>query len=334
MGVSVPRALDDRIRHALAAAGVTEPVTITDHPRSGRNQIVEVTGANRAWIAKRTAAPAESWFATRVAPTVGWVPPCVPIEDPDLVIAERLTDTPTVHELADRDPLAALEALVALAEPLAELHAWPTDDDMPPCAAALPELDPVHIGALVDATEPARELLRRLHRRDALRDAMRRTYVVEEPTGLIHGDLKADNVLVTPDTPTIIDWELCGSGPLAWDLGSVVGSMLAMWVDSADLDRPDAAAWLAGAAVPYERVAAAARSFVGTYRRAARRRVPGPAAITAAAATWLVARAWAESLQRLTVDPRLLLRLVVAEGAVRDPGRLLGGPVLAESVGC
>lgn len=332
--MSVPRALDDRIREALTAAGVSEPVALADHPRSGRNQIVEVTGDGRAWIAKRTQAPAEAWFAATVAPSVSWAPRCVPVEDPDLVIVERLTDAATVHELAGSDPDAALDALVDLAEPLAELHAWPTDDDTPPCAAALPELDPVNVVAVIDATEPAREVLRRLHRRDALREAMRRTYVVEEPIGLIHGDLKSDNVLVAAGTPTLIDWELCGTGPLAWDLGSVVGSMLAMWVDSADLDAPDAGAWLAGAAVPYEQVADASRRFTERYRVAARGPVPDPGAIAAAAATWLVARAWAESLQRLTVDPRLLLRLVVAEGAVRHPARLLGGRPTPEAVGC
>lgn len=322
--MSAPSTIDDRIRAAIAASGVSEPLHITDHPRSGRNQIFDVAGTGRSWIAKRTTSAAESWFATTISPEMRWVPPTVAVEDPHLVIAERIEGSPTAHELSDDDPHAALDTLVSLAAPLAELHAWPTGDDTPLSTAALPELDPVHIGVLVDSTEPARELLRRLHRRDALRDAMRTTYTAEGPAGLIHGDLKVDNVLCTPDTPTIIDWELCGIGPLAWDLGSVVGSMLAMWVDSADLTASDPAAWLAAATVPYADVNAAARRFMDTYQDSTAEPVPDPSTIAAAAATWLVARSWAESLRRLTIDPRLLLRLVVAEGAVQRPARLLG----------
>ena len=322
--VSAPSTIDDRIRAAIAAAGASEPLRISDHLRSGRNQIFNVAGAGRSWIAKRTASPAEAWFATTIGPGVQWVAPSVAVEDPHLVITERIDECPTAHQLSATDPHAALDTLASLAGPLAELHAWPTGDDAPQSTAALPELDPIHIGALIDSTEPARELLRRLHRRDALRSAMRATYAAEGPAGLIHGDLKIDNVLCTPRTPTIIDWELCGIGPLAWDLGSVVGSMLAMWIDSADLTRSGPAAWLAAAAVPYAEVNAAARRFMGTYQDAYAERAPDPQTIAAAAATWLVARSWAESLQRLTIDPRLLLRLVVAEGAALRPTRLLG----------
>jgi hypothetical protein len=321
----VPAAIDERIRAVVAAAGVAGPVTVTDHPRSGRNRLYDVTGDGRAWIAKQSASPTESWFARTVAPGVGWVPPSL-VAGADLVLSERAEGLPTALELAGRDRVAALEALADLAMPLAELHAWPTGDDVPASAAAIPQLDPVHVGVLVDSTEAARELLRRFHRRDALRDAMRVTRNSPGPTGLIHGDLKADNVLCAPGSPTIIDWELCGIGPFAWDLGSVVGSMLAMWIETADLTAPRPRDWLDRATLPYAAVVRAARRFVSDYERAASAPVPRPATTAAAAAAWLVARSWAESLQTMRVDPRLLLRLVVAEAVTLHPERLLGSP--------
>jgi len=42
-------------------------------------------------------------------------------------------------------------------------------------------------------------------------------------------------------------------------------------------------------------------------------------------ASWLLGRAWTESLFGRQVNPRHLLRLVIAEGLVRNPHALLGG---------
>lgn len=43
---------------------------------------------------------------------------------------------------------------------------------------------------------------------------------------VIHGDVKFDNILVTPDGMFLVDWELAGPGDPAWDLAGVVDGLL------------------------------------------------------------------------------------------------------------
>ncbi len=54
--------------------------------------------------------------------------------------------------------------------------------------------------------------------------------------GLIHGDLKISNVLftddLTPEDPLVVDWELAGIGDVAWDLASIVHSIIHVEVAS------------------------------------------------------------------------------------------------------
>ncbi len=44
--------------------------------------------------------------------------------------------------------------------------------------------------------------------------------IAGDPLGtvFVHGDLHADNVLLTPDGPTLVDLEMAGRGPAGWDL--------------------------------------------------------------------------------------------------------------------
>lgn len=56
-----------------------------------------------------------------------------------------------------------------------------------------------------------------------------------QPSSLIHGDLKWDNVLVhwpTPDRPELklIDWEMVDAGDPLWDVGSVVHAYVSYWL--------------------------------------------------------------------------------------------------------
>jgi aminoglycoside phosphotransferase (APT) family kinase protein len=42
--------------------------------------------------------------------------------------------------------------------------------------------------------------------------------LAEHPTTIVHGDLHLDNVIITPDGPTILDWAGVCAGPAATDL--------------------------------------------------------------------------------------------------------------------
>lgn len=284
-----------------------------------------VTGEEHPWFAKAAASPTESWFYEEVGAHLTWVPAAIRLGDPTVVVTEYL-DLPTVHDIEAADPRSAIGVLVALAPALAELHGWPVrpSSGAPPAVPALPELDPIPASAWLDSPASSRLLLGRLHRRELLCAALRDVAAAPGPRGLIHGDLKVDNVLSSPTGPVVLDWELAGHGAVGWDLGSVAGSIVALWLASLDLDDDRPEAWFDTAAVPYREVGEAARQLVADYRKHARGPVPSRSTLATHTAAWLVGRSWVESLFRPQVDPRHLLRLVIAEGLVRRPEALFG----------
>ena len=284
-----------------------------------------VASGEARWLVKAPRSGSESWFYETIGPHVRWIPTHTDVADPSVVLTEYLEGCPSLFDISAADPAEAIDGLVSLAPVLAELHRWPTEGaEVPSATPPLPELDPVHVSAWVDGTQPSRHLLRSLQRRERLCQSLRRACARVGPQGLIHGDLKLDNVLSSPAGPIVIDWELGGHGPLAWDLGSVLGSILAIWIDGADLDQPAPDHWFENAVIPYPEACSAVRRFVSEYRA----RVTGPMMPTLSIlvdylASWLVARSWVESSLIPQVNPRHLLRLIIAEGIVRSPQALL-----------
>ena len=284
-----------------------------------------VSGGGRRWLAKTSRFEAESWFYQEVGWQLGWVPTSTRITSRHVVLTDYLDGLPSVHEVSRDQPNEAIEMLVSLAPMLAQLHGWPSDGELHAAHPSLPELDPVPVATWIDSSEASRHVLRSLQRRDLLCRAFREASSGIGPRGLIHGDLKGDNVLWSSTEPVVLDWELCGRGFIGWDVGSVIGSMLVIWMEGMQLDGPRPDAWFDEAVVPYPEVCGAARRFLADYRRHAHHPVPSPAVVVTYTATWLTAWAWIESLFARQVDPRHLLRLVIAEGLVRNPHALLGG---------
>ena len=101
---------------------------------------------------------------------------------------------------------------------------------------------------------------------EGLRDAWR-------AEALIHGDLKAAN-LVVEGGPTgrsrrgfkIIDWELAGYGDPAWDVGSVLSDCLALWILSIPMAQElTVEQSLPLARIPLKRLTPFVRSFWSAY---------------------------------------------------------------------
>lgn len=314
------------MRRILVGAGLPH-FTLTEHPRSGRNRMFVATVAEGRWFAKAGASEAESWFYREVGVDLDWVPASLPLSDPRVTLTDYLDDRPSVIEVAAEKPTQALGVLVSLAPHLAELHGWSRSlrsTPMPAATPALPQLEPVHVLMWLDSTPASCQVLHSIQRRSVLRAALRTGLAGAGPRGLIHADLKGDNILCGATGPMVIDWELCGEGHTAWDIGSVVGSMLAIWLDGVDFQDSAPGAWLEQTVVPYKEIRDATRQLVTDYRTTLGERTPSTATIASYSATWLAVRSWAESLFGHQVNPRHLLRLIVAEGLVRNPTVLLG----------
>jgi aminoglycoside phosphotransferase (APT) family kinase protein len=96
---------------------------------------------------------------------------------------------------------------------------------------------------------------------------------------VIHGDVRWDNCLAVRGATRrwtrlqLIDWELCGAGDPAYDIGAFLGEYLRAWLQSIPIADPrDASRLLAHACLPLERMRPALRAFWAAY--ALHRRAP------------------------------------------------------------
>lgn len=92
------------------------------------------------------------------------------------------------------------------------------------------------------------------------------------PDGLIHGDIKFTNCLITTRANSeigfhIVDWELADYGDTAWDVGGVFQAFLDTWIESMPFASGGHPAQIAARAkYPVESMQPAIRAFWDTYR--------------------------------------------------------------------
>jgi hypothetical protein len=186
------------------------------------------------------------------------------------------------------------------------------------------------LGALTPA---AARLIRIVQDREAMTarlDQLRRDWT---PETLIHGDIKADNIIVRPprsgSSPApvevrIVDWELVQIGDPAWDLAGALQDALVHWTASMPLEAdltPDQMA--AGAKVPLASFRESTRALWLGYRIAAQLGPAAEAGLLARAvilsAARLIQSAYERSFdpERLTVQSVVLLQ--IGENLLADP---------------
>ncbi|MGH6613613.1 aminoglycoside phosphotransferase family protein [Sphingomonas sp.] len=90
--------------------------------------------------------------------------------------------------------------------------------------------------------------------------------------GIIHGDMKWDNCLVTDagasgdTTVTLVDWEMAGTGDVAWDVGGILQSCIIAWIRSTRPKSGDTAASIAASAeIPLSALQQTTRGFWNAY---------------------------------------------------------------------
>jgi Ser/Thr protein kinase RdoA (MazF antagonist) len=82
---------------------------------------------------------------------------------------------------------------------------------------------------------------------------------------LMHGDMKFDNVVLSPDDDTmhVVDWELADAGDWAWDVASILQAYLTWWI--ATVKRAPAPPGEDGAQYPLESILPAVHAFWDAY---------------------------------------------------------------------
>ncbi len=91
-----------------------------------------------------------------------------------------------------------------------------------------------------------------------------------QPSCLIHGDFKWDNVLIRHSEPgaelLLVDWEMGGFGDPCWDAGSVFQAYLNFWIYSMPFhETTNAHLLVRGAKLPLESLQPAIRAFWESY---------------------------------------------------------------------
>lgn len=218
------------------------------------NPTYRITDAEQAWVLRR--------------PPYGHILPSAHNMKREFTVIKSLADTPVpvpetvlmcedekvigapfyIMELVDGRPVGTVEQATAIT-PEAR---YQLGIDLADTLAELHSLNPAAVG-LGSFGRPTGYLERQLNRWalqweasqveerpevSALLDKLRRAMPTSHFPGIIHGDVKLDNVLVAPDDPgniaAVLDWEMAAVGDTLAD----VGIMLSFWDQTGEVDNP------------------------------------------------------------------------------------------------
>jgi len=333
------------IAHYLGSLGLVKPgeadaedLTVVEASR--RNCVhLATTRQGRTFVVKQASPRTASTLAHEAGvlrvladmPALAARVPAVVCEEPD---RDRLVlETPAgardwaANHAAGRFPRIPAQVL---GRTLAALHRVPGD--------ALPALPPGSDRAwglslpapeherLLDMSAGSQEVVARVQanagmcrRLDELRDEC-----ADDAT--VHGDLRWDNclALAAPGAArrtrlVLIDWELAGSGPAAFDVGTVVAEYLRAWVWSIPIADPrEPGRLVAHARRPLARMRPAVEAFWSAYV-AARPDPPPLRRVVRLTAVRLLQSAVERSERETRASAHVVTLLQLADGMLRRP---------------
>ena len=146
---------------------------------------------------------------------------------------------------------------------------------------------------------------------------------------LVHGDLRWDNCMVVAppggrrrSQVLLVDWELAGPGPAAFDVGTVLAEYLGKWVASIPMPDPrDVSRFAHVAGCPLASLQPAMRAFWGGYRDA-RAQPPALAHVMELAAVRLLQTAIEHVRRSDELSAHAVATTQLAAHLLRDPSGL------------
>jgi Ser/Thr protein kinase RdoA (MazF antagonist) len=265
------------------------------------------------------------------APTPVWCGPSRPLLVLELLPGHQGLWNHYRTFAAPRFPVACYQRLGRM---LAELHDVPPIDpstnpnrdarDGAPWVLAAHQPPPE---ALVNLSPAGAEALGIVQASELIAAGLTRAAEAWTTESFIHGDLRADNVLVRvePDGSTdvrLVDWELARPGDPMWDVAALVQDLLLYWVSGLDPVGPDAdlARTVGTAHVPWTVLQPAVQALWRAYTTATTTSLdPERLATLTAVRSLQSVLEMAERRVHLPAHGVLLLQL--AENLLRDPGR-------------
>ena len=136
-----------------------------------------------------------------------------------------------------------------------------------------PDLESIHT-----MSAAAEELTRIIQGIDGLCTALDELVASWQEDSVVHGDIRWDNLLAVRGGDSkrwtglqLIDWELCGAGDPAVDIGAFFGEYLRAWLQSIPITDPqDPGRLIAHAGLPLRRMRPALRAFWDAYTQYSR----------------------------------------------------------------
>jgi hypothetical protein len=161
----------------------------------------------------------------------------------DTLALELVDDAVSLVEQVVATRRCSIRVATGLGQALASLHRIAACDEANSgIPARLPWVFVIHrpgINTFRDVSAANRILIRTAQSTPALGDALDRLHTRWTTCCLIHNDLRWENILIPgscrrqPGTAfKIVDWDVAGWGDPAWDVGTVFGAYLALWLSS------------------------------------------------------------------------------------------------------
>jgi hypothetical protein len=299
------------------------PFIVRRHPSCG--------GRNRVWLATTRTRPgrlivkqpADALEGDR-SPREFWA-----FEGPlfhcDAIVTPTLLDR-TVGLIA-MDEGGAIEegparckALADLGTTLAALHSIEPDAlASGPQVRQVPQLAPMtDLSVWKQCGHGGRAVIRLCQKDRAITRAFEATLAnatSKDISTLVHGDVRAENVIFINGRPALVDFDDCGVGPAARDLGAAMGAIVCHWVDGLRmLAGHSPLQWVADGEICFSEVVQSVARLLRTYRETLSKRVPPPSLsiVVDWAVVWIANRTWYDAVGSASLPASLRARLLAA----------------------
>jgi thiamine kinase-like enzyme len=201
---------------------------------------------------------------------------CAYDSDQHILILELIQDAETLREQQQRLGRVSSHSAKKAADALASLHRvklTSKEETTTPRASVLSLHEPT-LASYRSVSRGALQLVEIIQKQKGLTDHLDQLRHEWQPSGFIHGDIRAENFLIPVPigrgkrSVKIVDFEFAGAGDAVWDVGSLFAEYLSSWLFSfplmtaSPLDR-----LIHLAACPLDKIKPSLRSFWIQYAR-------------------------------------------------------------------
>ena len=325
---------------------VSNDVSVVAEPRRNRNFRVEVADSGyfikhpeklSAGSLQSTANEAKFLlYAASIDGTAARFLPTLVLEDSELhlTVLELLPRHQTLWAYFEtfQYPQFPIRLCANVGRALGELHAVLANvgpSHAPPAwlKSTPPWVGHIHMPAismLSSLTPGAEEVISIVQKSDVMGAALDQIPKLWKPHSIIHGDIKADNILLEPDCDfRFVDWEMAQLGDPAWDVAGFIQELVMVWLmQFARMPSADVQTALDEAKLPWAVVRLAIQRFWRAYLEyagvAASQRKGVATTVTHYVAARMIQTAYEATMSRWPMSAPVVLCMQICDNILAD----------------